>query len=264
MLIYTYFGINILLTLADQPFGVMIKSTPTVNAIILLILCTFFWGSCFPIGKQVLGEVHPLTLVLWRFLIAALCLGIYLKATRLPKLNLNSRQWLWVITVSIVGVGGLNLGLFTGLGLTHATNGSLIMALSPLMTSLIASVALRTRPTLMQCMSLLVSLTGVLIVITNGHFEALLTLQVNHGDQMIFFGMLAWSLYTYFSQGISRWMPVIPYTFIGMISGASVIGLMCLASPEVQPFAELIQSPALGIAEVVYIGVFGTVAGYLL
>lgn len=148
----------------------------------------------------------------------------------MPKLNLNSRQWLWVIVVSAVGVGGLNLGLFTGLASTNATNGSLIMALSPLMTSLIACIALRTLPSLVQCLSLLVSLTGVLMVITNGHLETLISMHINHGDQLIFCGMLAWSLYTYFSQGISRWMPVIPYTFVGMLSGAAVIGVMCWAS----------------------------------
>ncbi|MBY7891018.1 DMT family transporter [Vibrio fluvialis] len=240
------------------------KSDSTMKAIVLLIICTFFWGSCFPIGKHALDEVHALTLVFWRFLIAAACLGLYIKAARMPKPQLSSRQWLWVIAVSAVGVGGLNLGLFTGLAYTNATNGSLIMALSPLMTSLIACIALRTLPSFAQCFSLLVSLTGVLMVITNGHLETLFSMEINHGDKLIFCGMLAWSLYTYFSQGISRWMPVIPYTFVGMLSGAAVIGAMCLASPEVHPFAELWNSSTLGVSEVVYIGVFGTVAGYLL
>jgi drug/metabolite transporter (DMT)-like permease len=39
---------------------------------------------------------------------------------------------------------------------------------------------------------------------------------------------------------------------------------MCLATPEVHPFAELWNSSVLGISEILYIGVFGTVAGYLL
>ncbi|WP_038183395.1 DMT family transporter [Vibrio rhizosphaerae] len=240
------------------------KSNSTMKAVVLLIICTFFWGSSFPIGKHALEEVHALTLVFWRFIIAATCLAGYLKVKRMPEMHLSVYQWCWVVSVSIVGVGGLNLGLFTGLATTNATNGSLIMALSPLMTSLIACIALRTFPSFVQCISLLVSLAGVLMVITNGHLETLFSMQINHGDQLIFGGMLAWSFYTYFSQGISRWMPVIPYTFIGMLSGASVIGIMCLVSPEVYPFAELWHSTALGISEVVYIGVFGTVAGYLL
>lgn len=240
------------------------KFDSTKKAIVLLIICTFFWGSSFPIGKDALDEVHVLTLVFWRFVIAVVCLAIYVKATHMPQFNLNSRQWLWVIAVSTVGVGGLNLGLFTGLAFTSATNGSLIMALSPLMTSLIACIALRTLPSLVQSFSVLVSLTGVFMVITNGQFEILTSMQINHGDQLVFCGMFAWSLYSYFSQGIGRWMPVIPYTFVGMLSGCAVIGVMCWASPEVHPFAEIWNSTTLGMSEVVYIGVFGTVAGYLL
>lgn len=240
------------------------KLDSTLKAIVLLIICTFFWGSCFPIGKHVLDEVNALTLVFWRFMIAAICLAVYLKVIRTPKPHLEFQQWIWVIFVSVIGVGGLNLCLFTGLTYTNATNGSLIMALSPLITSLIACIALRTPPSSSQCFSLLVSLTGVLIVITNGHLESLLSIRINYGDQLIFCGMLAWSIYTYCSQGISNWMPVLPYTFIGMLSGATVIGVMCLMSPEIHPFTELWSTTTLGIAEVVYIGMFGTVVGYLL
>lgn len=236
----------------------------STKAIVLLILCTFFWGSCFPIGKHALNEVHALTLVLWRFVIAAFCLALYLKASRTRLPTLSAKQWVWVIVVSAVGVGGLNLGLFTGLEYTSATNGSLIMAISPLMTSLIACLVMRTLPTVAQCFSLMVSLTGVLLVITNGHVSTLFDMEFNHGDKLIFSGMLAWSFYTYCSQSISRWMPVVPYTFFGMLSGASVIGLMCLISPDVHPINELLNSSLIGSAEVVYIGVFGTVAGYLL
>ncbi|KKD00952.1 DMT family transporter [Photobacterium halotolerans] len=240
------------------------NASSTTKAVVLLIICTFFWGSCFPIGKHALNEVHALTLVFWRFTIAAVCLALYILVMGAERFALTIRQWIWVVAVSAVGVGGLNLGLFTGLEHTAATNGSLIMALSPLMTALIACIAMRSLPTLPQCFSLVVSLSGVLMVITNGHLETLLTMDINQGDKMIFSGMLAWSFYTYCSQNISRWMPVIPYTLVGMLSGATVIGLMCLATPEVHPFAELMSSSAIGMTEVVYIGVFGTVAGYLL
>jgi drug/metabolite transporter (DMT)-like permease len=239
-------------------------SSSTMKAIILLILCTFFWGSCFPIGKHALNEVHALTLVFWRFTIAAVCLGLYLKLASSKMPHLTVRQWGWIIAVSGVGIGGLNLGLFTGLVYTNATNGSLIMALSPMMTSLIASIAQRKLPSRQQCFSLLVSLSGVLLVITNGKIDTLISMEFNHGDKLIFSGMLAWSLYTYFSQGIGRWIPVIPYTFIGMVCGASIIGVMCLITNEVNPFAELIKSSLWGVTDIIYIGLFGTVAGYLL
>lgn len=234
------------------------------NAILLLLLCAFFWGACFPVGKHALGEVHALTLVIWRFSIAALCLFAYIKWKSIPIPTLTNRQWLWVIGVSIIGVGGLNLGLFTGLAQTNASNGALIMALSPLTTSLIGSLLQRKLLTRGTVFSLVVCLSGVLLVLTNGELERLLGFEFNHGDQIIFLGMLCWSLYTYLTQGISRWMPMIPYTFLGMLAGLGVISLVTALSTEAHPFQESMAISQIVLADLLFIGVFGTVGGYLL
>lgn len=59
-------------------------------------------------------------------------------------------------------------------------------------------------------------------------------------------------------------MPVIPYTFLGMLSGTTVIGIMCALTPKVHPFGEVWAASPLAVSELLYIGVLGTVAGYLL
>ena len=184
--------------------------------------------------------------------------------TRISIKQVAFRQWLWVICVSAIGIGGLNLGLFTGLQYTNPTNGSLIMALSPLVTSIIVCITQRKYPSLPQMLSILVSLSGVLVVITNGNLSILLSFSLNHGDKLVFLGMFSWSLYTFFSQGISKWMPVIPYTFVGMSCSAVITGLVCLASSEANLISELIHSSILTNMGVIYIGLFCTVAGYLL
>lgn len=233
------------------------------NAVLLLLVCTFFWGASFPVGKHALAEVNAFTLVMWRFSIASVCLFIYAKYKHMPLPSLTSKQWLWAIGVSIMGVGGLNLGLFTGLAKTNASNGALIMALSPLMTSLIGSVAQRKFPTLGALFSLVVCLSGVLLVLTNGALTSLLNFEPNRGDQMIFLGMLCWSLYTYLTQGISHWMPMIPYTLVGMLSGLGMILLMIMFS-DVNPLQESLAISKGVFGDLIFIGVFGTVGGYLL
>lgn len=234
------------------------------NAVLLLLLCTFFWGACFPVGKHALGEVSALTLVIWRFSIAAFCLFVYAKWKSMPIPSLTLRQWAWVIGVSIVGVGGLNLGLFTGLAHTDASNGALIMALSPLTTSLIGSLLQRQFPTRGAVFSLVVCLSGVLLVLTNGELKRLLGFEFNYGDQMIFLGMLCWSIYTYLTQGISRWMPMIPYTLVGMLSGVVVISLVTAFNAKVHPLQESLAISQTVFMDLVFIAVFGTVGGYLL
>ena len=234
------------------------------TAVLCLLLCTFFWGASFPVGKHALNEVNALTLVVWRFGIASVCLYLYAKYKHMPLPTLTPKQWAWAIGVSIIGVGGLNLGLFTGLAQTNANNGALIMALSPLVTSLIGSVAQRQFPTRGALFSLVVCLSGVLLVLTDGAFAKLLGFEFNHGDQIIFLGMLCWSLYTYLTQGISSWMPMIPYTLVGMLSGLGVISLMVLFSADVHPIQESLAISRSVFGDLMFIGIFGTVGGYLL
>ncbi|WP_221792949.1 DMT family transporter [Oceanobacter mangrovi] len=234
------------------------------NAVIALVFCAFFWGASFPVGKHALSEMHAVTVVLWRFVIAAVCLLAYARWMNIRMPHLNGRQWWWVIGVSVIGVGGINLGLFTGLEHTAANNGALIMALSPLVTALIGCLAHRQLPSVAQFFSLVVCLAGVLLVLTNGELQRLLGFQFNQGDQMIFGGMLCWSLYTFLTQSISKWMPMIPYTIVGMFAGIAVMLLLAFSDPQIQLLAELHTASAEVLADVLFIGLFGTVGGYLL
>ena len=102
------------------------------------------------------------------------------------------------------------------------------------------------------------------MVLTNGAFTRLLGFEFNHGDQMIFLGMLCWSLYTHLTQGISRWMPMIPYTLVGMLSGLGMILLMIALSADVHPLQESLAISKGVLSELLFIGIFGTVGGYLL
>ncbi|MDX2421416.1 MAG: DMT family transporter [Amphritea sp.] len=241
----------------------MSRSAST-NAVWMLLLCTFFWGACFPVGKHALTEVSALTLVLWRFAVAATCLSIYAVWAKVPLPRLAPKQWLWAIIASIVGVGGLNLCLFTGLTKTDASNGALIMALSPLTTSLMGTLWQRKFPHLIAIFSLIICLSGVLLVLTNGELSRLLGFEFNQGDQLIFVGMLCWSLYTCLTQSIGRWLPMIPFTLVGMMAGAGVISLMLAFSAEVHPLQESLGISSWVLADLLFIGVFGTVGGYLL
>ncbi|GAA0312905.1 DMT family transporter [Psychrobacter aestuarii] len=236
----------------------------TIKAIVLLLICTAFWGATFPIGKHALTEVHALTLILWRFGLAAVSIGLYFLWRRTPIPKLSARQWLAAITVSMVGIGGLNICLFTGLELTNPNNGALVMALSPLMTSLIGCVDDKKLPTRAMCVSLAVSLFGVLLVLTQGDFARLLAFEFNRGDKLIVLGMLFWSLYTHFTQYISRFMPMVMYIFIGMVSAVIMTLVVLNVTHSAQPIQESLAISPSVLADLLFIGILGTVAGYFL
>ncbi|MDF1763902.1 MAG: DMT family transporter [Oleibacter sp.] len=244
--------------------GFTASSSSPVRAVLMLLVCMFAWGSVFPVAKHVLLDMNALSLAFWRFAIASVSLLLYMLWLGQALPTLSARRLAIACTVSIIGAGGLNLGLFTGLQLTAAANGALIMSLSPVMTALMASLVARKLPGAALSFSIVCGLLGVSIVITNGDFDHLLAMNLNRGDLYIFCGMLAWSFYTLASQYVSRWLPLVPFTMLSMIAGALTMGIACLVTAGVHPWNELMQLNLPSQSAVLYIGLFATVAGYLL
>ncbi|EKE80630.1 DMT family transporter [Idiomarina xiamenensis] len=234
------------------------------GTVLMLFICAFFWGSTFPVAKFVLNEMDGLSLAIWRFVIAASLLALYMLYRRERITRLSLAQWALVIVAGVVGIGAFNWALFTGLTQTAATNGALIMALSPLVTNLLVAIIQKRWLTLPQGLGIALALLGVLLVITDGQLQRLLQLQFNHGDQLVILGMLAWSAYTVCSQYISRWLALLPFTLLSMLAGCGALLLMSLAQSASHPVAALANLSWTATAGVLYVSIFATVLGYLL
>jgi len=246
-------------TLGGKPM----KPQSTALTIALLLLSIFSWGSVFPVSKLVLEQMSQHSLVFWRFTIAACCLLVYWLAQRQSWPPLSWRKYLVLLTVSLIGVGGFNFLLFSGIRHTAATNGALVMALSPLVTALLVALQSKRWLSPMQLTSLAISLVGVLLVITKGSWSALLQFEFNQGDLTIILAMLLWSAYTTVSQKMTGWLPVVPFTFVSMLAGDAFILLSNTLHGNVHPLTEFRQLSWQAMAALLYIGVFGTVIGYL-
>jgi len=233
------------------------------KTILMLVVCMFFWGSVFPIAKILLMNLTGSTLAFYRFLIAVVGLAIYMKLRRIHLPQLSVFQWSILLLVGVFGVGGFNIALFSGLQATSATNGALIMSLSPIVTALFSAILNKRGISKKQLFSLIISLSGVILVITDGSLQHLIALKVNHGDVIIMLAMLAWSSYTVCSQKLSGWLATIPYTQITMAGGLFALFVFSGLQTESHILKEIQRLPVIGIIEVLYLGVFATVIGYL-
>ncbi|KUM55222.1 DMT family transporter [Rheinheimera sp. EpRS3] len=240
----------------------MSRQSPFVT-ILLLLISIFCWGSVFPVSKLVLDQMSQNSLVVWRFSIAALCLVACLLVKRERWPMLSFKQYAWLLFISLIGVGGFNLLLFTGVKHTAATNGALVMALSPLVTALMVAALSRKWLSRTQALSLSIGLAGVLLVITKGSWQTLAQFQFNQGDLTIIIAMLLWSAYTTASQKVTGWLPLLPFTLVSMLAGDAFILAFNSIQGGIHPVTELLQLPLQGIMAVIYIGVFGTVVGYV-
>src|ERR1700680_4579402 len=155
---------------------------------ILVALAAILWGANFNLAKPVLAELHPLVAGADRYLIAA---AIMLAITCINGERPLLRHFKAYLILGLIGVFGFNLFFFLGMASTSPVNGALIMALNPLLTSLISRALLGDRPTRRQWLAFPAGLIGVAIVVLGAGAHV----QVAHGDALMFLANLTWAFY---------------------------------------------------------------------
>ncbi|MCM3271977.1 DMT family transporter [Paenibacillus elgii] len=168
--------------------------------VLLLLLTSLLWGGNFVVGKSLVGHASPMTLTSIRWIIAILCLFpiVWWK----EKTILPSRAALLpLFFMGITGVVLFNLFQFMALERTTATNVGLISALNTISISVCSFLFLKERINLLQILSMLFSLVGVILVLSKGNIDQLQAFHFNTGDLWMMGSVCVWGIYSV----CSRW-----------------------------------------------------------
>lgn len=224
----------------------------------LVMFATFFWGANFVLAGPVLHDEPPLWAAALRFILGALIM-LAVSVWRGEALRGAARAHAGVFTLlGAVGILGFNLLFFFAMQSTSPTNGALIMATNPLVTTLIAAAVLRERSTARQLLALPLAFVGVLVVISGGNMQRLSAMQFAPGDLLMLGANLAWAIYNVLNR---RYLPAgtaLANTTLVMIAGAVLLLMAALVSGETAVLPGMKASLALAA-----MAVGGTVLAYL-
>jgi drug/metabolite transporter (DMT)-like permease len=162
---------------------------------LLLSLTSLFWAANIVLGRYVAGQMPPMTLSCLRW-IGGFFLLLPFAWPHLARdwPALLARLPLMII-LSATGFA-LNTALaYWGLQYTQALNALLIQSSGPLFVALWSLALFGVRLTLAQFAGIVLSLAGVLTIITNGDLTALATVRLNKGDIMLAGALLSFGLY---------------------------------------------------------------------
>lgn len=191
----------------------------------LLVLATGIWGAMFPISKHLLANMDPISMTLMRYGIAApifLAL-LYFREGR-ASLSLEGRGWR-LLGLGTLGFVGFNLLMFYGVGLSKPEHGAVVMALQPLIASLIAWARTGDRPAAKTYVSLAVAVLGVALLVTDGDLAGLAAHASLLPILMMITGGTSWVLY---SGGAARFTGWSPLRYTALSASAGVVALVML------------------------------------
>jgi drug/metabolite transporter (DMT)-like permease len=217
------------------------------------VLFVPLWSSGFIAGKIATGHMQVPTVLLWRFVIALVVMGVVVAVTR-PALP-RGRAWLHLaVTALLLQVGQFS---FVYSGLSHgvpAGVSSLILGMAPLLVGLLTPLVLATRLGLAPVLGLLIGACGVYIVLADGLGGGL-------GAQVVFpvLGMLTLTAGTLYQKRFNDSTPVATSVVVQMLTSLVV-------TVAAMPFlgSGWLPHDVGGWAAVVWLGVFNSAGAFAL
>lgn len=225
-----------------------------------LLLTAFFWGGTF-VAARILGEnVGPFSAAFLRFAVATILLAavVWQQEGRLPRLA--GPQRLPVVLLGLTGVFAYNAFFFKGLQLISAGRASLVIALNPVLIALFSTWFYKEKLTPVKIAGILLSVTGAMVVISRGSLAGIVQGGIGLGELMIFGCVLSWVAYSLIGKAVMQAVsPLVATAY------AAFFGMLFLTVPawvEGLP-ADLGNYTLPEWASIVYLGLFGTVIGFV-
>ena len=166
-------------------------------AYLLLILTTLFWSGNFIVGKAAsIYQIPPFSLNFYRWLFAFLILlpFTFKEILSHKKYILNNISFFIILGITSITI--FNSIVYYSLYYTQVISGVLMISTIPVWIMFIASILKIEKTNLFQIIGVILSLIGVVFIITKADIELIKSLDFNKGDLSMVVAMFAWATYS--------------------------------------------------------------------
>ena len=198
----------------------MHASSHNLTAYILLLITTWGWGCNVIFGKLAVGEISPMQLVSARWLGVTLLLLLFARKYIVRDWPVIRQHLVFVSLMGAAGFTGFNGLYYVAAHTTSAINIGILQGSIPVFVLLASFFLFRFKITLLQALGVLLTLLGVVLVVSGGEPAMLNRLQFNLGDLYM---LLACLLYAAYSIGLSRRPEV---SALGLFTAMSVVAFL--------------------------------------
>jgi len=166
-------------------------------AYFILILTTIFWSGNFIVGKAAsMFQIPPFSLNFYRWFFAGLIL--------LPftyKEIINNKKYIldnlvFFIILGITSITIFNSIVYYSLYYTQVISGILMISTIPVWIIFISSLLNIEKTNIFQILGVILSLTGVIFIITKADLNLIKNLDFNKGDLSMVVAMFSWAIYS--------------------------------------------------------------------
>ena len=168
-----------------------------IRAYLYLTLCTLFWSGNFIVGKvATLFEIPPLTLNFYRWFIAFLILCPFTLKGVIMNFEEIKKNFLVLIIMGFTSISVFNSVVYYSLNYTQVLNGVLMISTIPVFIIFFSGLFKTESIKIYQIIGVVISLMGVISIITKLDLSLLLSFKLNKGDLWMLVAMISWTTYS--------------------------------------------------------------------
>jgi drug/metabolite transporter (DMT)-like permease len=163
---------------------------------VLLTVPPILWAGNAVAGRLMNGLVPPITLNFLRWFFAFLIL-LPLAGWVLRRSSPLWTHWKRFLLLGLLGVGCYNALQYLALKTSTPLNVTLVAASTPIWMIFVGAWFFGQRISARQMTGAVLSIAGVLVVLSHGHWDALLQVRLVPGDFYVLVACLSWAFYSW-------------------------------------------------------------------
>ena len=176
----------------------------------MLVCATLFWAGNFMIGKfAFISNIPPMSLVFFRWSLVWLILLPFTLKEIIKHKDVIITNLPLLFFLALTSVGLFNSFTYLSLVHTQVINASLFNTAIPAIIILLCFILNIEKTNKFQIFGLIISVLGILSIITKLNLEILISLNFNKGDLIMIGGVITWGLYSSFLKKKKFTLPLL-------------------------------------------------------
>lgn len=224
---------------------------------------TIFWSGNFIVARGLTDNIPPVSLAFWRWTIAVIVLIPFaLKHLFLDWAVIKSNIKYLTVT-SILGVSVFNTLIYIASHTTTAINLSLIAITFPVFIIILSRIFYKEAITLNKGLGILLVITGVVSLITQGDLSILKNISFSKGDLWMLLAAITFAIYSLLVKQKPTQIGAWSFQMSTFIIGLLFLAPFYIWEAQTSDFQiQLINDNTL--YSIIYVGLFASLISYLL
>ncbi|MFT4023857.1 MAG: DMT family transporter [Flavihumibacter sp.] len=241
----------------------MINNTAAVKkGILFAVLACFIWSGNFIVARAVIKEIPPVSLGFFRWATASVLLAPFAWKKLVADRSIAWRHRAYFFWTALFGITFFNTFIYLAGHYTSALNLALIgTTSSPIIALVLARIFLGEKIPWQRAVGSLICVAGILVLLSKGHWETLLSLRFNRGDSIVLLGALSFAIYNVLVRRKPAGMH--PQSFLLLVFSLGALMLLPGWLYEKGHHPPIQWTPAM-LGVIAYLGIGTSIVSYLL